>query len=112
MALAHSIQRLHLFIWVHSLGHMLRNACACCRSSSAARSADLLRLGFLMALTMTLHNAPEGFAVSPKCPISYMLNLRNIQCPMSSHASAVHGLPLHPSFGWLLLSCIAGCLET
>ena len=26
------------------------------------RSAELLRLGFLMAVTMTLHNAPEGFA--------------------------------------------------
>ena len=29
---------------------------------SAQRSKDLLRLGFLMAVTMTLHNAPEGFA--------------------------------------------------
>ena len=27
------------------------------------RTADLLRLGLLMALTMTLHNLPEGFAV-------------------------------------------------
>lgn len=28
------------------------------------RSAELLRLGFVMALAMTLHNLPEGFAVS------------------------------------------------
>lgn len=28
------------------------------------RSAELLRLGMLMAVTMTLHNAPEGFAVA------------------------------------------------
>ena len=27
------------------------------------RAAELLRLGLLMALTMTLHNMPEGFAV-------------------------------------------------
>ena len=27
------------------------------------RSAELLRLGFVMALAMTLHNMPEGFAV-------------------------------------------------
>jgi len=27
------------------------------------RSAELLRLGFVMALAMTLHNLPEGFAV-------------------------------------------------
>lgn len=29
------------------------------------RSAELLRLGFVMALAMTLHNMPEGFAVRP-----------------------------------------------
>ena len=33
-----------------------------------ASSAELLRLGLLMALTMTLHNFPEGFAVG-----SYLL---------------------------------------
>ena len=30
------------------------------------RSSELLRLGFLMAVTMTLHNAPEGFAGKEK----------------------------------------------
>ena len=30
---------------------------------SEARAAELMRLGLLMAITMTLHNAPEGFAV-------------------------------------------------
>lgn len=30
--------------------------------TQARRSKDMLRLGFLMAVTMTLHNAPEGFA--------------------------------------------------
>ena len=30
---------------------------------AAARSTELLRLGFVMALAMTLHNLPEGFAV-------------------------------------------------
>lgn len=30
---------------------------------SEARAAELMRLGVLMAITMTLHNAPEGFAV-------------------------------------------------
>ena len=34
---------------------------------SEARAAELLRLGFLMAITMTLHNAPEGFAVRTAC---------------------------------------------
>lgn len=33
------------------------------RRTSSSRSAELLRLGLLMALTMTLHNFPEGFAV-------------------------------------------------
>ena len=33
------------------------------RRAVQARSAELLRLGLLMALTMTLHNFPEGFAV-------------------------------------------------
>jgi zinc transporter ZupT len=31
------------------------------------RPSELLRLGCLMALTMTLHNLPEGFAVRPPC---------------------------------------------
>ncbi len=34
-----------------------------CRITQA-RSAELLRLGLVMGLTMTLHNMPEGFAVS------------------------------------------------
>ena len=33
------------------------------RRAAAARSTELLRLGFVMALAMTLHNLPEGFAV-------------------------------------------------
>ena len=37
------------------------------------RSAELLRLGFVMALAMTLHNMPEGFAVRAgpfsNCPV-------------------------------------------
>ena len=32
------------------------------------RAAELLRLGLLMALTMTLHNMPEGFAVGSGLP--------------------------------------------
>ena len=42
------------------------------RRAAAARSTELLRLGFVMALAMTLHNLPEGFAVcpaaAPACP--------------------------------------------
>ncbi|KAK9835162.1 hypothetical protein WJX81_002306 [Elliptochloris bilobata] len=34
------------------------------RRAAAARSTELLRLGFVMALAMTLHNLPEGFAVA------------------------------------------------
>ena len=34
------------------------------------RSAELLRLGFVMALAMTLHNLPEGFAVRLKSSYS------------------------------------------
>lgn len=38
---------------------------ACRRlASERLRAAELLRLGLLMALTMTLHNLPEGFAVA------------------------------------------------
>lgn len=33
-------------------------------ASEKLRSAELLRLGFVMALAMTLHNMPEGFAVA------------------------------------------------
>ncbi len=33
------------------------------RRAAAARSTELLRLGLVMALAMTLHNLPEGFAV-------------------------------------------------
>ena len=41
-----------------------------------ARSAELLRLGLLMALTMTLHNFPEGFAVSFQLcsPVSFTVH--------------------------------------
>ena len=47
-----------------------------CRTvTQRTRTADLLRLGLLMALTMTLHNLPEGFAVgrSQNCSPSQSL---------------------------------------
>lgn len=42
-----------------------RDRVASLRAAAATklRSAELLRLGFVMALAMTLHNMPEGFAV-------------------------------------------------
>ncbi|KAK9901626.1 hypothetical protein WJX75_005604 [Coccomyxa subellipsoidea] len=39
-------------------------ACLRAAASEKLRSAELLRLGFVMALAMTLHNMPEGFAVA------------------------------------------------
>jgi zinc transporter ZupT len=33
-------------------------------SGGQRRSGELLRLGLLMSMTMTLHNLPEGFAVA------------------------------------------------
>ena len=39
-----------------------QGAALSCRVTQA-RSAELLRLGLVMGLTMTLHNMPEGFAV-------------------------------------------------
>ena len=49
----------------HNAASRLQHADLGCVSRAAtARSAELLRLGLLMALTMTLHNFPEGFAVS------------------------------------------------
>lgn len=50
-----------------------------------AAPADLLRLGLVMALTMTLHNFPEGFAVafSSFTPLG----------PLMAAAIAVHNIP-------------------
>ncbi len=50
--------------------------------AAAARSAELLRLGLLMALTMTLHNMPEGFAVHP-APFHFLY------CALSEAENAV-----------------------
>ncbi|KAK9806683.1 hypothetical protein WJX73_007886 [Symbiochloris irregularis] len=55
------------------------------RSSTSARTANLLRLGSLMALTMTLHNAPEGFAVA----FASFTDLG----PTMALAIAVHNIP-------------------
>ena len=51
----------------------------------AQKSASLLRLGLLMALTMTLHNMPEGFAVafSAYTPLG----------PIMATAIAMHNIP-------------------
>ncbi|KAL0051264.1 hypothetical protein WJX82_004447 [Trebouxia sp. C0006] len=49
------------------------------------RSAELLRLGLLMALTMTLHNFPEGFAVA----FSSFTSIG----PIMAIAIAVHNIP-------------------
>lgn len=49
------------------------------------RSAELLRLGFLMAFTMTLHNLPEGFAVA----FSAFTDVG----PIMAAAIAVHNIP-------------------
>ena len=51
----------------------------------AQKSANLMRLGLLMALTMTLHNMPEGFAVafSAYTPLG----------PVMAIAIALHNIP-------------------
>ena len=49
------------------------------------RSSELLRLGFLMAITMTLHNAPEGFAVAFSSFTDFG--------PVMAFAIAVHNIP-------------------
>jgi len=51
----------------------------------AQKSASLLRLGILMAITMTLHNMPEGFAVA----FSAFTRLG----PIMAIAIAVHNIP-------------------
>jgi zinc transporter ZupT len=50
-----------------------------------ARRHNLLRLGFLMAVTMTLHNLPEGFAVA-------FASLTDFG-PVMALAVAVHNVP-------------------
>ncbi|KAL3152332.1 hypothetical protein ABBQ32_001396 [Trebouxia sp. C0010 RCD-2024] len=55
------------------------------KRAAAARSAELLRLGLLMALTMTLHNFPEGFAVA----FSSFTSIG----PVMAIAIAVHNIP-------------------
>ena len=50
-----------------------------------ARRHNLLRLGFLMAVTMTLHNLPEGFAVA-------FASLTDFG-PVMALAVAVHNIP-------------------
>lgn len=49
------------------------------------RSAELLRLGLLMAFTMTLHNLPEGFAVAFSAFTDFG--------PVMAAAIAVHNIP-------------------
>ena len=53
--------------------------------TEVARRDNLLRLGFLMAVTMTLHNLPEGFAVA----FSATTELG----PVMALAVAVHNIP-------------------
>lgn len=52
---------------------------------AAARRHNLLRLGFLMAVTMTLHNLPEGFAVAFASMTEFG--------PVMALAVAVHNVP-------------------
>lgn len=47
--------------------------------------AELLRLGFLMAVTMTIHNCPEGFAVAFAANTDIG--------PMMAAAIAIHNIP-------------------
>lgn len=53
--------------------------------SSISRSAELLRLGLVMAVTMTLHNFPEGFAVA----FSSLTDFG----PTMALAIAIHNIP-------------------
>mmetsp|Transcript_270 Transcript_270/g.695 ORF Transcript_270/g.695 Transcript_270/m.695 type:complete len:299 (-) Transcript_270:336-1232(-) len=55
------------------------------RRLASAKSANLMRLGLLMALTMTLHNLPEGFAVA----FSSFTSLG----PTMALAIAMHNIP-------------------
>jgi ZIP family zinc transporter len=54
-------------------------------AKATRRSSELLRLGFLMAITMTLHNAPEGFAVAFSSFTDFG--------PIMAFAIAVHNIP-------------------
>ncbi|KAG2485956.1 hypothetical protein HYH03_015399 [Edaphochlamys debaryana] len=53
--------------------------------SKAAKAARMLRLGLLMAVTMTLHNLPEGFAVA----FSAFTDIG----PVMALAIALHNIP-------------------
>ena len=52
---------------------------------SKLRKSELLRLGLLMAMTMTLHNLPEGFAVAFSAFTDFG--------PVMAAAIAVHNIP-------------------
>jgi len=54
-------------------------------AKATRRSSELLRLGFLMAITMSLHNAPEGFAVAFSSFTDFG--------PIMAFAIAVHNIP-------------------
>lgn len=54
-------------------------------TKSRMRSPELLRLGLLMAFTMTLHNLPEGFAVGFSALTDFG--------PIMATAIAVHNIP-------------------
>lgn len=53
--------------------------------STMSRSGELLRLGLVMSLTMTLHNFPEGFAVA----FSSLTDFG----PIMALAIAIHNIP-------------------
>lgn len=55
------------------------------KAASKARSSELLRLGMLMAFTMSLHNLPEGFAVGFSALTDFG--------PIMAMAIAVHNIP-------------------
>lgn len=55
------------------------------QAGSTRRSGELLRLGLLMAMTMTLHNLPEGFAVAFAAFTDFG--------PIMAAAIAVHNIP-------------------
>ena len=64
------------------------NALLCMCRIAAARSAELLRLGLLMALTMTLHNMPEGFAVRISQDCNQVSTIMDVLMQGSSHRGA------------------------
>ena len=70
---------------------VVRAACLRAAASEKLRSAELLRLGFVMALAMTLHNMPEGFAVRPKHLPSPIPASDSQLSPESGNCEAVHG---------------------